>query len=90
MKSKTTPAFRKRLAELPPEIQAQARADYRLFQRDPNYPGLHFQQITRGNDVLYSVRIGLHYRALATMENGELVWFWIGHHSIYDKIVVGR
>ncbi len=46
--------------------------------------------VARGAEVLYSVRIGLHYRALATMENGVLVWFWIGHHSIYDKIVAGR
>lgn len=90
MKSKTTPAFRKRFTELPPEIQAQARSDYRMFQRDPHYPGLHFQQIQRGGDTLYSVRICIHYRALATMENGVLYWFWIGHHSVYDRILGGR
>ena len=91
MKSQTTPAFRRRLAELPPDIQAQARDAYQQFQqRDPHYPGLRFHQVTRGRDVLYSVSVGLHYRALATLESGILVWFWIGHHSVYDKILSGR
>ena len=85
--SHITATFRRRLSELPPEIQAQAKADYRQFQRDPHYPGLNFHTITRRKETLYSVYIGLHYRALATMEHGELYWFWIGHHSVYDKLI---
>ena len=90
MKSHTTPSFRKLFAGLPADIQAQARADYRQFLLDPNYPGLHLHQITRGKETLYSVYVGIHYRALATREDGDLYWFWIGHHSVYDKIVAGR
>jgi hypothetical protein len=36
VKSHTTPAFRRRFAELPAHIQAQARAACRQFLRDPN------------------------------------------------------
>lgn len=90
MKSHTTPAFRKRFAELPAHIQAQARIAYRQFLDDPNYPGLHFHPVTRGKDALYSVYIGIHYRALATLEDGDLYWFWIGHHTVYDKILAGH
>ena len=53
---------------------------YQLLRQDPKHPSLHFKKI----DVLWSVRIGLHYRALgAEIEDGGL-WFWIGTHADYD------
>jgi hypothetical protein len=33
------------------------------------------------------VRIGIHYRALAVEENGDIAWFWIGTHAEYDKLL---
>jgi hypothetical protein len=27
------------------------------------------------------------YRALAVESDGDLVWFWIGTHAEYDKLV---
>jgi hypothetical protein len=35
---------------------------------------------------LWSARVGLHYRALATEADGDLVWFWIGSHAEYDRL----
>ncbi|WRH68701.1 MAG: hypothetical protein RSE13_11420 [Planktothrix sp. GU0601_MAG3] len=35
----------------------------------------------------WSVRIGIHYRALAVEENGEIAWFWIGSHAEYDRLL---
>jgi hypothetical protein len=29
----------------------------------------------------------LHYRALATDVGDDLVWFWIGSHADYDKLI---
>jgi hypothetical protein len=37
--------------------------------------------------VLWSVRVGLHYRALAVEEGSDLVWVWIGSHAEYDRLV---
>jgi len=34
-----------------------------------------------------SVRIGLHYRALAIRKLEYLLWFWIGSHAEYDKML---
>jgi len=34
-----------------------------------------------------SVRVGIRYRALAVEIKDGLLWFWIGSHSEYDKIV---
>ena len=44
-----------------------------------------FDEQARGR--FWSVRAGLRYRALAIeVEDGPL-WFWIGSHADYDKIV---
>jgi hypothetical protein len=40
-----------------------------------------------GDDDLYSARIGLDYRALAVMRKDRLVWYWIGSHSDYDRLI---
>jgi hypothetical protein len=36
---------------------------------------------------LWSVRVGPHYRALAIEDGADLVWFWIGSHADYDRLV---
>jgi hypothetical protein len=36
---------------------------------------------------IYSVRAGLGYRALALRDKEDLIWFWIGSHSDYDKLL---
>jgi hypothetical protein len=36
---------------------------------------------------IYSVRIGLGYRALGRMDGSEIIWFWIGSHEEYNKVV---
>ena len=50
------------------------------------HPGLQFKKL-EGEDGIYSVRIGLDYRALAVMKKDRLVWYWIGGHSEYDRLV---
>ena len=44
---------------------------------------LHVKKVGR----FWSVRVGLHYRALAVEEESNLVWFWIGPHADYDKLL---
>lgn len=84
MKSTIDADFRRAYAKLPAEIRQLARQKYKLFVRDPNHGSLHFKQI-RGQ--LYSVRINLKYRALGFLEDDEITWFWIGHHTEYDKLL---
>jgi hypothetical protein len=88
VKSTITKDFVKKFRSLPEAIQDQARADYRIFKQDPNNPGLRFHQIKKGKRILYSVSIGIHYRALAQERAGGVIeWFWIGHHTVYDKLI---
>ncbi len=85
MKSRLTREFRKRLKRLPPDIQKQARATYRLWKVDPYYPSLQFKRIDP-QEPIYSVRIGLHYRAVGIWEGDTILWHFIGPHAEYDHL----
>jgi hypothetical protein len=36
---------------------------------------------------LHSARVGLGYRALGQMDGEVMIWFWIGSHADYDKLL---
>jgi hypothetical protein len=86
LKSVTTRRFREAYAELPEDVRRQARRAYRTFRKNPLHPGLNFKKLDGAGEI-YSVRIGISYRALAKSEGAELVWFWIGPHAEYDRLV---
>ena len=71
--------------DLPAEVRDAARKQYALFQSNPFHPSLRFKRI-RG---MWCARVTEDYRALALQENGELHWFWIGKHDIYER-QIGR
>jgi hypothetical protein len=87
LKSHVNTASRKHLRLLPSTIQDQARAAYRLFVSNPRHPGLNFKRI-HGSDRLVSVRVGRSYRAVGILTGAdEILWFWIGPHEEYEKII---
>jgi hypothetical protein len=49
-------------------------------------PGLHFKKV-HDDPPMYSARIGIGYRAVAVMEGDAVIWFWIGTHAEYDKLL---
>nr|WP_249798029.1 hypothetical protein [Bradyrhizobium zhengyangense] len=68
---------------MPANVQRLADANFRLLKSDPNHPSLQFKRVGR----YWSARVGLRYRALAVEANGDYVWFWIGSHADYDRLV---
>ncbi len=68
-------------------MKALARRAYRQFQQDPNYPGLEFKSVKGTKQSVYAVRIGIGHRAIGVMTQGEIVWYWIGSHADYDKLI---
>lgn len=68
---------------LPKVIQHLADKNFELLRADPRHPSLHLKKI--GN--FWSVRVGLHHRALAKEHAENLVWFWIGSHHDYDQLL---
>lgn len=86
MNSRTTKQFRELLNSLPSQIRRQARQAYRLFRQDPSYPGLRFKKV-HDDPAMYSARVGIGYRAVGSLDGNTVVWFWIGSHAEYDKLL---
>ena len=83
MKHKASKKFWAFYQELPEPVQKLANENYSLLKSDPRHPSLCFKKVGR----FWSVRIGLHYRAVAVQQDNDFAWFWIGHHSEYDRIL---
>ena len=89
MRSRTTRGFWKRFRELPREVQRQAATAYRQFLESPRHPSLRFKRI-HGSDRLVSVRVSLDYRAVGVRNSpDEILWFWIGPHDEYERLLAG-
>jgi len=86
MNSRTTERFRKAFLGLPKHVQRQAKEAYKLFKQNPNHPSLRFKQV-HATKLIYSVRISLNYRAVGVRDKDDLVWFWIGSHTDYEKLI---
>jgi len=81
--SRGTPEFWKLYRQLPAEIRKLARKNYQLWKAAPFHPSLNFKKVGQGK---WSVRIGIHFRALGTFESDGFAWAWIGSHAEYDRL----
>jgi hypothetical protein len=68
---------------LPPEVRELADQAYARLKQDPRHPSLRVKKVGR----FWSARVGAHYRALAVEATDGLVWFWIGTHADYDRLL---
>jgi hypothetical protein len=68
---------------LPAPIREQADRAFELLKANPKHPSLHFKQVGR----FWSARVGLQYRAVGVDAADGIVWFWIGTHAEYDKLI---
>ena len=83
MKHHASPRFWRCYRQLPADIQRLADDSYQLLRHDHRHPSLHFKRIGR----FWSVRVGLHYRALAVEYETAVVWFSVGSHAEYNRLV---
>ncbi len=86
MRSVITDDFLKAYRKLPQPIRDQARKAYRLFRDNPNHPSLNFKKI-HPTEPYYSARISRGYRTIGILDDNTIIWFWIGSHADYDKLI---
>jgi hypothetical protein len=84
--SSVTKEFRKRLDRLAIPVREQAGRAYALWRSDPFHPSLQFKQVSLRWPI-YSVCVGIGYRALGLRETDHLTWFWVGSHAEYDELL---
>jgi hypothetical protein len=65
------------------EVRQLADKNFVLLKSDPQHPSLRFKRVGR----FWSARVGLHHRALCVRRDSDCVWFWIGSHADYDKLL---
>jgi hypothetical protein len=77
------PDFRACYRALPQAVQALADKAFSLLKQNPRHPSLRFKRV----GPYWSVRVGDHYRALAVQTADGFVWFWVGTHAEYNRII---
>lgn len=70
--------------ELPVEIRDLADKNFELLKQNPRHPSLKLKRIAE----LWSVRVGIHYRALGIDAPEGIQWIWIGSHADYDQFLL--
>ena len=86
MRSRTTAKFRALYESAPKAIQDKAKVAYQLWSGNPDHPSLRFKKV-HSKLPIYSVRVDLDWRAVGVMEGDMVVWFWIGAHDEYEKLL---
>lgn len=86
MKSHATAKFWTCYRALTPAVQEQALKQYRLWLREPGHPSLHFKPVGR----FWSVRVTRNIRVLGVRDSDTMIWFWIGSHDEYERIIHER
>lgn len=83
MRHFASPAFWEGYKELPESIQELADKNYEILKTNPKHPSLHLKKAGK----YWSVRVGRKYRALGVDVEEGILWFWIGTHAEYDKLL---
>lgn len=86
MKSHLTKEFIKLFNNLPNNVKILAKKNYSIWKSNPYHKSLNFKETEFGTNI-YSIRIGIGWRALGVLKDDRMIWFWIGSHSDYDKII---
>jgi hypothetical protein len=84
VKSFTTAEFWQHYQALPVALRRLALKNYRLWKDNPRHPSLHFKRVGPNT---WSARVGDNYRALAAAVPKGFVWFWIGPHKDYERLI---
>jgi hypothetical protein len=54
--------------------------------QDPGHPSLRFKKI-HSELPIYSARISINYRAVGQLDGDTVIWFWVGSHAEYDRLI---
>lgn len=85
MNHHTTSKYWQYYNSLPEKTKILAKKNFKILKKTPNHPSLHLKKIKK----YWSVRVGIHYRALGidTPDQNGIIWFWIGSHEAYNKLI---
>jgi hypothetical protein len=68
---------------LPAAVRTQADKQFALLKANPSHPSLRRKKVGR----FWPARVNAEIRALAVQIEDTFVWFWIGDHREYDRLI---
>ena len=71
---------------LPEDVRRHARHSYRLFVADHRHNSLYFKPVIPRRGI-YSARVGDNYRVVGIVTGDSILWFWIGPHDDYERLL---
>jgi hypothetical protein len=83
MESRAVTSFWDGFNKLPAVIQRAAQKQYRLWLDDLRHPSVRFKKV--GN--FWSARVTDDFRALGIMDGDTVIWFFIGSHAEYERML---
>lgn len=86
MDSHISPNFRRCYRSLPKQVRRLAWKNYKLWRDNHRHPGLRFKLIDR-KARRYSARVGDNYRVLGKRLDDGMLWYWIGTHEEYNRLI---
>ena len=86
MKSYTVDSFWKTFDKIPLGIQNAAKRKFQIWKENPFYPSLRFKCVNSKENI-WSVTITTNYRALGVKSEDAILWYWIGKHDDYEKLL---
>jgi len=81
----TTAKYWEYCNSLPTRTKILADKNFQILKLTPKHPSLHLKKVKQ----YWSVRVGIHYRALGinTPKNDGIIWFWVGSHEAYNHLI---
>lgn len=86
MKSQTTERFRALFAAAPGAVRAKIKLAYELWTENPYHPSLRFKKV-HATLPIYSARVDLNWRVVGVVKDDAVVWFWVGSHNDYERLL---
>ena len=78
-----TPSFWSAYRELSDKVRSVADKNFALLKENPRHLSLRLKKV----GAFWSARVGRNHRAVARDRAEGLVWFWIGPHDEYDRLI---
>jgi hypothetical protein len=76
-------SFWQRYGTLPKPLRKLADKNFKLLESNSSHPSLNFKPVGK----YWSARVGLNHRAVAVKSGEDFIWFWIGEHDPYERLI---
>jgi hypothetical protein len=83
LKHQASASFWRLHSQLNKAIRTKANKQFALLEDNASHPSLQLKPVGR----YWSARVDENYRVLAVKDGDYFIWFWIGAHKEYERLI---